>query len=74
VGTLILNQALFACLLAVHMQRLLDMMLCTALITVVNYVANDRLVFTGGRATASKSDPVSASHTAPASHASCVAW
>jgi putative flippase GtrA/GT2 family glycosyltransferase len=73
VGTLILNQALFACLLAVRVQYLLDMMLCTALITVVNYIANDRLVFTDGKTPAPGSEAAGASHTAPGSHAPSVA-
>lgn len=45
VGTVVVNQALFAGLLAVHVEYLLAMVVCTALITGVNCVANDRLVF-----------------------------
>jgi putative flippase GtrA/GT2 family glycosyltransferase len=67
VGTLILNQALFACLLAAHVQYLLDMMICTALITVVNYLANDRLVFTERWTPAPGPEAAAASHAAPGS-------
>jgi putative flippase GtrA len=51
VGTVLVNQALFACLLAVHVEYLLAMMVCTAIISGVNYVANDRLVFRDHRVT-----------------------
>ncbi len=45
VGTVLLSQALFAGLLALHVEYLLAMMVCAAVIAVVNFVANDRLVF-----------------------------
>ena len=44
-ATLPINQILFAALLAAHFHYMLAMVVCTALITVVNYISNDRLVF-----------------------------
>jgi putative flippase GtrA/glycosyltransferase involved in cell wall biosynthesis len=43
--TVPVNQILFASLLGLGVHYLLAMLMCTALITVVNFVANDRLVF-----------------------------
>ena len=45
VVTIIANQVLFAVLLAKGINYMADMVILTALITVVNYLANDRLVF-----------------------------
>jgi putative flippase GtrA/glycosyltransferase involved in cell wall biosynthesis len=45
IGTVILNQVLFAMLLSFDVHYLMAMFICTALITAINYTANDKLVF-----------------------------
>lgn len=67
-GTLIITQLLFAAFLAVHVQYMVAMVLNTGLITMVNYVSNDRFVFRHrhpGSAAPESPNPVVASGNQP---------
>lgn len=65
IATVLLNQALFAGLTYIGLHYLLATIICTGIVTVINYLSNDRFVFTTQQKAGEQMEGTPESHPGP---------